>query len=346
MGQKYHKITMLIITVFICVSLSACTPGERPSVSPAATDESSVTPGAPSAPTHDPAVTPSIDPEIHFKDVNLENVVREHLNKNIGPIFVSDVREIKVLSARVRGILNIEDLVFFSGLEELDLYGNRISDLRPLSKLINLKSLTISANYSPLYASGSSGLDLTPLKSLSKLETLRADSNFITDISPLSHLTSLKVLSLSKNRISDVAALKSLTLLVHLNLSANIGTQADTPGISDISCISDMKHLEYLDVSDNIIVSLEAAALLENLKTVLANGNLISDISYFAGNHSIVYLNCEYNLIPVFDVILEMRGLQTVLYHGNFIVDYEAIDAFYASRPDPYANNLFTNFTK
>ena len=93
----------------------------------------------------EPTNSPLLDDEeeIIFNDLNLENIVRGLIGKNIGSVTRKDVSGITRLSARVRGISNIDALRYFTSLEELDLYGNRISDLSPLANLVSLKKLNL-----------------------------------------------------------------------------------------------------------------------------------------------------------------------------------------------------------
>ena len=63
--------------------------------------------------------------------------------------------------------------------------------------------------------------DLRPLTSLTNLTTLSLSGNNISDIRPLISLTNLTHLILRDNKILDVASLKSLTKLIVLDLSGN-----------------------------------------------------------------------------------------------------------------------------
>ena len=100
--------------------------------------------------TDAPTEEPQFEKPVSFSDINFENAVREAIGRQIGSIYPSDLAGITVFSARVRGIVRIDEIVYFSSLEELDLMGNKIIDLSPLSTLTNLKTLNISKNFSVL----------------------------------------------------------------------------------------------------------------------------------------------------------------------------------------------------
>ena len=75
-------------------------------------------------------------------------------------------------------------------LTSLNLSGNQISDIKPLSNLTNLTFLDLEGNQIS---------DIKPLSNLTKLTTLSLWENKISDIKPLSNLTNLAYLYLAKN---------------------------------------------------------------------------------------------------------------------------------------------------
>ena len=79
-------------------------------------------------------------------------------------------------------------------LTSLELWGNKISDIKPLSNLTKLTSL---------YLSGNQISDIQPLSNLTKLTSLYLLFNQISDIKPLSNLTNLTELYLSGNPLTS-----------------------------------------------------------------------------------------------------------------------------------------------
>ncbi|MCZ0904825.1 leucine-rich repeat domain-containing protein, partial [Microcoleus sp. HI-ES] len=71
---------------------------------------------------------------------------------------------------------------------------HKISDIKPLESLTNLKHLVLSNNQIS---------DITPLESLTNLITLHISNNQISDIKPLASLPNLITLSVGNNQISD-----------------------------------------------------------------------------------------------------------------------------------------------
>lgn len=347
--------------------LAGCVPPDGPDL------PSLPSPPAASAPPSDASTSPSgqdpleptpvQDTEIIFKDPYLEDVVRRLIGKSLGSVYVSDVTQITSLTARVKGIRDIEDLRYFTALEELDLYGNQITDLSPLGGLSKLKKLNISRNYTGLFDKfGGTGMSLQGISSLVLLENLEADGNGITDLSPIADLVNLKYLSLSensitsvealskltqlttlymgRNQISDISPLAGLTELKTLSLESNCSSELDAngneiwKGLSDITAVEGLTSLTWLNISHNIITSIEPASSLFYLEYLNAASNNIADIEYMRGSRVRV-LNLEYNRLSRYDAILEMDRLEEIMYQGNPNNDVLALEIFLFMRDHP-----------
>lgn len=348
----YKKICVFLFSIVFVLCTFGCENNDvisqpTPTV-PVSSERPSSTGDIPSA------ETPSAEEEIHFNDMHLENVVRDTLGKNIGPIMKSDVEKITKFSARVEGILNINGLQYFTALEELDLYGNRISDISPLSSLTSLKKLNLGKNYNMLTAGSSNGkgLDLTPIKGLYLLRELDLSDNMITDIECLRSLTQLESLILKNNRISDISALKECQALVFVDVSDNFGLNADNSecGVADLSPLYEITSIETLIAGYNLVENLMGIESMTGLKHLDLSGNFVDDISYinmlpcietvvlhynslitidgFKDNKVIKHLDVSQNLITHFDVILTMTSLETLNWSQNNIQDYGPIDEF------------------
>ncbi len=162
-----------------------------------------------------------------------------NLGGGFGAFFYGSRFEIRFSFAYVAryasGGANLAGLEIASGIKSLDLGGNRITDLTPLSGLILLETLRLDRT-------GAS--DLTPLTGLIRLETLNLSWNRrVVDLSPLQTLVRLSVVHLGANRIEDVATLSGLRKLELLSLGQN--------QIADIAALAELPDLEYLDLRDN-----------------------------------------------------------------------------------------------
>jgi hypothetical protein len=94
-----------------------------------------------------------------------------------------------------------------------------IYDTRPLGRLVNLTSLTLSRQTRDMIDFRS--LNIAPLGSLINLQRLTMEGNNIRDLEPLRTLVSLVELDLSGNSIENVEPLAPLTSLQKLNLKRN-----------------------------------------------------------------------------------------------------------------------------
>lgn len=338
-----------VLAVIMCLLCCAC------NIQPVGTAGNTVGPLATDDIAEGGNATPIISENqvIRFTDINFENAVREAVGKKVESVYVSDVQKLTSFTARVCGISNISEIMYFTNLEYLDLRGNHITNFMPLANLRTLKYLDISKNFSVMSGNKEKGLDLTPMQNLVLLETLIASGNLITDVTPLAGLTCLKELDLQNNRLTEVSALATCTSLENLNLSSNYGVNSATmneQGISSIACVAGMTNLQTLRVGNNILTSLEGVEGLAALKyvdvtqnylmdlsplaqcpqldTLLASNNNLLDLSGIANHPTIRELDVQVNRIHYVAEILTMNSLEIFRYEGNQILDYKPIDQF------------------
>ena len=138
-------------------------------------------------------------------------------------------------------------------------YGNRITDVKPLAKLRELRHLDLTQNQIE---------DLRPLANLTKLESLTLNQNRITDLSPLVNLKSLRVLSLQNNQVVNLRPLTALAQLKELNLGSN--------NIVGLDGLEAMKALRTLHLTGNQIADLQPLFKLVGLRELelVHNGQL------------------------------------------------------------------------
>ncbi|MBP3391296.1 MAG: leucine-rich repeat domain-containing protein [Clostridia bacterium] len=355
--SKGVKVRCRVLLVTACMLLSmfatACSV-QNPAVVPYETFPVNTAMPDHSVGASTPTPTVSENKEILFKDINFRNAVTEALGKkDFESILVADVQQLKSFSARVCGIADIREIIYFTNLEELDLKGNRITDLTPLGSLTKLKKLDISKNFTLLSGDREKGLDLTPLKSLVLLEELNASGNMITDLSPLTGLACLKVLDVQNNRLKDISPLSTCIGLESLNVASNYHINSETmneQGIADVSCVANMPNLhtliaannvittlegvetltqlEYVDVTQNYLMTLDPLAGCTALTTLIAEHNNLLDLKAFENHKTLETLNVQLNRLHYVPEILTMPALKTFLYEGNQILDYRPIDIF------------------
>lgn len=171
-----------------------------------------------------------------FTDENLEQIIRNKVDKPTGVLYKSDVENITELTIWDSSISNIdlsgiENLV---NLESLKILNIRTSDINILKGLTKLKYLSLA----------NCGInDISPLKELTNLESLSLDFNgSIKDISPLETLTNLKYLHLMYNQISDISPLSGLTNLEMLELNGNPIEAEDVQSLKEVLPNCDIRN--------------------------------------------------------------------------------------------------------
>ncbi|NQT48188.1 MAG: leucine-rich repeat domain-containing protein, partial [Chloroflexi bacterium] len=110
-----------------------------------------------------PASIAAADQVVTFSDPDLEAVIREAIGKPTGDIYQSDLASLTILDAAVKDIQSLDGLQYCSGLTELYLQCNQISDVSPLQNLINLTRLELYGNQIS---------DISPLQNLTSLTEL------------------------------------------------------------------------------------------------------------------------------------------------------------------------------
>ncbi|MBC2262500.1 KxYKxGKxW signal peptide domain-containing protein [Listeria sp. FSL L7-0091] len=149
-----------------------------------------------------------------FPDANLAEVIRSKLGKASvsDTVTQSELNTIYTINDwindgyyEVYGVTNLSGMEHLINLTHVNLGGsNQISDISPLSGLVNLRELWL--DHSQIS-------DISPLSGLVNLRELYLNNNQISDISPLSGLVNLNWLVLDRNQISDISSLSSLSLL-------------------------------------------------------------------------------------------------------------------------------------
>ena len=100
------------------------------------------------------------------------------------------------LTAKDRGIADLDGIEQLKRLEALDLYGNEVRDLSPLSGLKRLRYLDLGNNRVE---------EVSPLESLKGLQVLLLADNEVMEISALGGLDSLQSVDLTGNPLSEAA---------------------------------------------------------------------------------------------------------------------------------------------
>ena len=212
---------------------------------------------------------------VNIADANLRAVIADSLGKaDNAPITRAEMATLTDIAAPNKGVRNLTGLEYATNLQRLGLgrarmdgsfvNSNVISNLSPLSNLINLTYLSLTSNRIS---------DISALSNLINLTDLHLGGNVtISDISALTNLSSLTRVNLWGNSISDISALASLSKLKHLHLHGN-----ELRGTIPVA-LGNLENLEWLSLSRNELRGTipEELGNLSNLTHLYLRGNELS----------------------------------------------------------------------
>jgi len=269
--MKFEKV-FLRAALLMCALVFTLCPFSLVSYASAAPTVASIPPSS------GPAVGGTVDPVVTFKDAILEKDIRSVVPKLQGDIYQSDLVHLTILNfintGTNKGIADLTGLEYCTSLQALYLDNNQITNILPLSGLINLSNLNLSGNQIT---------DISPLSGLAKLSNLNLYGNQITNISPLSELTKLDWLNLSNNQITNISSLSGLTHLSNLNLSdnqiTNISALVSNNSLSGGSFISLIGN--HLDISAGSATMAKIQALIDRGVTIFYDPQFADPIIIF-----------------------------------------------------------------
>jgi len=216
----------------------------------------------------------AVDIEGFITDSALRTCIEEALSKNPGdPISDIEASGLGALICNSKGITNLAGLEYFTGLWNLSLAGNAITDLTPISGL-SVLSLQLQQNQL-------TGSDLSSLSGYSSINMLFLWGNEIEDVSNLAGM-SIFNLNLGRNLLTDedVYSIAGISGLEMLSLDNN--------GIVDISGLSSLSGLTWLNLEENQIVNIAALSGLTSLNSLYLRNNQIIDIQPLIDNSGII----------------------------------------------------------
>ncbi len=272
-------------------------------------------------------VTATSPVDVTIPDANLRTAIEWRLGKKAEETITSaEMEHIASLYCSNCAIRNLTGLEFATGLEDLVLPYNGITDATPLSELTRLTSLNLDDNaiteatpVADLHRLATLNLgrnklaDLTSLSGLTDLTELDLYHNEIRDIAPLSGLTELTTLNLSGNKITDLTPLSGLTKLTSLSLYNN--------AITDIAPLSGTTNLTMLDLRGNKITNLTPLSGLTSLTRLSVANNAITDVVPLSGLTSLSDLNLYSNAVTSLSPLSGLTNLTRLNLVDNAITD-------------------------
>jgi hypothetical protein len=237
--------------------------------------------------------------EIEFSSVVLESCVRKEIDRDGGSLRYENVKGIW----RIEGcghydwwITSLWGIQCLTGLRRLDVSGNFIRDIEPLSGLIRLSFLRLSQCQLE---------NIDPIADLVNLTELDLSMNtHITDISPLAGLKNLQILNLSDNEIGDIEPLSGLAELVYLDISRN-----EIESFHPLSSLESLVELHAEGAGPGKQMDIGSMYLLTNLEVLQLRANNIMDINALSGLSKLSYVDLSMNEISDISPLVDNEGM-------------------------------------
>ncbi|MCY3870895.1 MAG: leucine-rich repeat domain-containing protein [Gemmatimonadetes bacterium] len=142
-------------------------------------------------------------------------------------------------------------------------------------------------------------------------------------------MTSLTRLDAPNLNISDLKGLEFATGLTRLDLGYEVvdNTIVNSNSISDISPLSNLTNLTWLNLSSNSISDVSALSNLTNLTVLSLYGNNVSGISSLSGLTSLAWLQLSRNKISAIKPLSGFTGLTNLYLRFNSISDISPLSS-------------------
>jgi len=281
--------------------------------------------------------------EVSIPDPNFNAVIRQALQKPVGPITQQDMLGLTNLGAIFRNITNVQGLEAAQNLVALDLQDNRITSGNILTNLTRLKLLDLGENsLTNLNLSGLTNLiklrlefnrltNLTLPVSLTRLTNLSLGFNQLSNLTLPADMTNLSLLSIYQNQLTNLTLPPKLTNLNWLDLSDNRLRSLNLPlGLTKLSFIAlggnqltsftvpaDMTNLSTLRINDNQLTNLTLAAGLNHLSLLVASGNQLGSFTFPSGLTSLAFLDLSSNQLINITLPPDLQQLIGFFTAGN-----------------------------
>ena len=238
---------------------------------------------------------------------------------------IEQLQNLEHLYASYHGLTTLAPFVSLTNLRILDVEGNEITDLSPLSGMLHLEDIRLGWN--PI-ASIDVLRDIPNIRSLTLFQTYVSDLSAISEMSQLealdlsvldiesseldalSGLVNLQTFILRNIDLDDISFLSGLTALEKLILEHNLYIHDLTP----LSHLTSLRHLEIINSSIEDVTPLEG---LLNLEYLSLAGNHITNIQPLSGfSNTSIDIHDQWLLLPYIEVGIEQPFIAYDL-HGR-----------------------------
>ncbi len=206
----------------------------------------------------------------------------------------------EALSCRGDGILSVEGLQYLTGLSNIDLSQNFITQITAFPTSDSLARLVLDDN---------ALTELPDLSMLSALKTFQVKRNQLTSLPDLSSNGKLTQLYVQSNEISVIPDLSNLQELWSLNVSSN--------NIAVLPALDSLKKLAELDVADNQLTEIPSLENLSALTFLSLSKNQLSALPAVNAVNLIQTIELERNNFEVLPDFTFFPNLERAYLNNN-----------------------------
>ena len=220
-----------------------------------------------------------------------------------------------------RKITEIKNINNLSNLRELNLSANYITEIKNIDNLVNLQELDLSRN------------KITKIKNIDNLvnlQVLNLRENKIIEIKNIDNLVNLQVLNLRGNNITEIKNIDNLVNLQELYLSNNM--------ITEIKGLDNLVNLQILELSSNKITEITGLDNLVNLHILYLFNNMITKIKNIDNKYNLQILNLRRNNIT--EIPLTILNNINLIHFGHDIDIINPIITRFLNRNTIKANKI------
>ncbi|MDQ0092074.1 Leucine-rich repeat (LRR) protein [Paenibacillus anaericanus] len=269
---------------------------------------------------------------------------------------LSQLSQLRDLILSNNQIEDITPLTSLTGLRTAELNKNRITDIGALSNLKNLYTLYLSGNLITDFTPTAAYYNNLSNKDFS-LEDLNEEEDIVISFPDpyFEQAVRTKIQKLvGEIRVRDVNGITELSLTSNYNLSNLEGIQYFTDlkslniwrtGVKDITCLEQLKKIEFLQLDNNKIEDISVLGKLTNIKYLYLADNQIKHIDALSQLSQLLDLRLSNNQIEDITPLTSLTGLRTAELNKNRITDIGALSNLKNLYTLYLSGNLITDFT-
>ena len=244
--------------------------------------------------------------ESGIPDKGLYSIILKSLNRKSGVFTKEEAARIKKIDAnnvnkRNVDIKSLKGIGCLTGLKDIDLCSNEITDLSGIESLKNLEILYLNGNK----LTG----NLKKLSGLKKLKSLSLEENKITSLLGIEKLTKLEELNIFDNQVTKLGELKKLTKLTKLSLSYN--------KLKNLSGIEKLKNLKDLDAFNNKLTKLNEVKKLTKMDDLRVSKNKIKSLAPLKNLKNLTSIYVDDNKLTSLSPLNKLTKLTEISANNN-----------------------------